>query len=299
MRALVTGALGFVGRHLVAHLTEAGDTIVPFEHDGAAVDVVDAAAVGDALTAARPDVVYHLAASTHIGASWDAPAAVFRVNAEGTLNVLRACTRAGVDRVLVVGSADEYGAVAPDELPITEDAPLRPRTPYGASKVAAEYLALQAHLGDGLGTIRIRAFNHTGPGQAPTYLVPGLAGRIVAAERDGARTIAVGSLDAVRDFTDVRDVVRAYRLLVERGAAGDVYNVGSGRGWSVREVADALLGASGADLDLEVDPALVRPVEVPALVADASKLRAATGWAPARPFEETLAEVLAAARAGV
>jgi GDP-4-dehydro-6-deoxy-D-mannose reductase len=298
VRALVTGALGFVGGHLVAHLAEAGDTIVPFEHDGAAVDVVDAVAVGDAVTAARPDVVYHLAASTHIGASWDAPAAVFRVNAEGTLNVLRACTRAGVDRVLVVGSADEYGAVAPDELPISEDAPLRPRTPYGASKVAAEYLALQAHLGDGLGTIRVRAFNHTGPGQAPTYLVPGLAGRIVAAERDGARTIAVGSLDAVRDFTDVRDVVRAYRLLVERGGVGEVYNVGSGRGWSVREVADALLGASGADLDLEVDPALVRPVEVPALVADATKLRAATGWAPARPFEETLAEVLAAARAG-
>jgi GDP-4-dehydro-6-deoxy-D-mannose reductase len=298
MRALVTGALGFVGRYLVAHLAEAGDTIVPFEHDGAAVDVVDAAAVGDAVAAARPDVVYHLAASTHIGASWDAPAAVFRVNAEGTLNLLRACTRAGVDRVLVVGSADEYGAVAPDELPINEDAPLRPRTPYGASKVAAEYLALQAHLGDGLGTIRVRAFNHTGPGQAPTYLVPGLAGRIVAAERDHAGTIAVGSLDAVRDFTDVRDVVRAYRLLAERGAPGDVYNVGSGRGWSVREVADALLGASGADLDLEVDPALVRPVEVPALVADATKLRAATGWAPARPFEETLAEVLAAARAG-
>jgi GDP-4-dehydro-6-deoxy-D-mannose reductase len=294
----VTGAAGFVGRHLVAHLDEAGDTVVPFANAGAAIDVVDATAVGEAVAAARPDVVYHLAASTHIGESWDAPAAVFRVNAEGTLNVLRACTRAGVDRVLVVGSADEYGAVEPGDLPIAEDAPLRPRTPYGASKVAAEYLALQAHLGDGLGTIRVRAFNHTGPDQARTFLVPGLAGRIAVAERDRARTIAVGSLDAVRDFTDVRDVVRAYRLLVEHGAPGDVYNVGSGRGWSVREVADALLGASGADLELEVDPALVRPVEVPALVADTSKVHAATGWAPARSFEDTLAEVLAAARAG-
>jgi len=298
MRALVTGAPGFVGRHLVAHLEAAGDTIVPFERAGTGVDVVEAEAVGEAVAAARPDVVYHLAASTHIGESWDAPAAVFRVNAEGTLNVLQACSRAGVDRVLVVGSADEYGAVSPDDLPITEEVPLRPRTPYGASKVAAEYLALQAHLGDGLGTIRVRAFNHTGPGQAATYLVPGLAGRIVTAERDGARSIAVGSLDAVRDFSDVRDVVRAYRLLAEHGTAGDVYNVSSGRGWSVREVADALLAASGADLELRVDPALVRPVEVPVLVGDAAKLRAATGWTPVRPFEDTLAEVLAAARAG-
>jgi GDP-4-dehydro-6-deoxy-D-mannose reductase len=298
MRALVTGASGFVGRYLVDHLAAAGDTVVPFGRAEGAVDVVDAGAVADAVTAAHPEVVYHLAASTHIGESWDAPATVFRVNAEGTLNVLRACRRAGVDRVVVVGSADEYGAVAPDDLPIPEDAPLRPRTPYGASKVAAEYLALQAHLGDGLGTIRVRAFNHTGPGQAATYLVPGLAGRIAAAERDGAREIAVGSLDAVRDFTDVRDVVRAYRLLAERGSPGDVYNVCSGRGWSVREVADVLLAASGPNLELRVDPALVRPVEVPALVGDGAKLRAATGWAPERPFEGTLAEVLAAARTG-
>ena len=297
MRTLVTGASGFVGRYLVDHLTAAGDTVVPFAHDGNDVDVVDAEAVGAAIDAARPEVVYHLAASTHIGESWHAPAAVFRVNAEGTLNVLRACTHAGVERVLVVGSADEYGAVGPAELPLTETAALRPRTPYGASKVAAEYLALQAHLGDGLGTIRIRAFNHTGPFQAPTYLVPGLAHRIVAAERDGAHTIAVGALDAVRDFTDVRDVVRAYRLLAEKGAPGDVYNVCSGRGWSVREVADVMLAASGTDAELRVDPELVRPIEVPVLVGDPAKVRATTGWAPEHEFEATLAEVLETARA--
>src|SRR5262249_37234341 len=167
----------------------------------------------------------HRAALSHVGESWDAPESVFRVNAEGTLSVLRACADAGVERVLVVGSADEYGVVDPGDLPITEEAQVQPITPYGASKAAADILALQAFLGDGLGTLRVRAFNHTGPGQNATMLVPGLAARIAAAERGGSHKIGVGSLDVVRDITDARDVVRAYRLLVERGTPGDAYNV--------------------------------------------------------------------------
>lgn len=296
MKALVTGATGFVGAYLVEHLKASGDTIVDFVDDDGDVDVTDASRVDDVLAAAAPEVVYHLAASTHIGDSWNAPAEVFRVNAEGTLNVLRSCHRVGVGRVLVVGSADEYGAVKPDELPITEDTPLRPRTPYGASKVAAEFLALQAFLGDALGTIRVRAFNHTGPGQGETFLVPGLARRITTAERDGDATISVGSLDAVRDFTDVRDVVRAYRLLVQRAAPGDVFNVCSGRGLSVQDVATRLLKLSGVEVELLVDPELVRPVEVPALVGDRHKLTATTGWEPEITLVRTLGDVLASAR---
>lgn len=281
-----------MGRHLVAHLRACGDEVVALRGD-----VTDAVSVRDQVRAAAPQCVYHLAALSHIGASWDSPQQVFRVNAEGTLNVLRACLAAGVERVLVVGSADVYGAVAEEDLPITEDAPLRPLTPYGASKVAADFLALQAYLGEGLGTIRVRAFNHTGPGQSEEFLVPSIARRVVEAERTGQGRVEVGSLDAVRDFTDVRDVVVAYRMLQERGEPGEVYNVCSGVHLSVREVAQRLLALAGVSLELVVDPRLVRPVEVPRLVGDNSKLRRATGWEPRIPLDQTLRDVLADCRA--
>lgn len=293
MKALVTGAGGFVGRHLVTHLGSAGDEVVVL---GGSVDVTDAEAVRAAVGKTAPDAVYHLAALSHVGDSWDAPARVFRVNAEGTLNVLRACTVGGVARVLVVGSADEYGVVDPADLPLGEDAPLRPVTPYAASKVAAEFLALQAHLGDALGAIRVRAFNHTGPGQSERFVVPAVAHRIAEAEATGDRRLRLGSLDAVRDFTDVRDVVRAYRLLVERAEPGAVYNVCSGEGVSVADIVERLVAASGAELEIVIDPELVRPVEVPRLVGDNARLREATGWVPEIPLERTLADVLADAR---
>jgi GDP-4-dehydro-6-deoxy-D-mannose reductase len=298
MRAAVTGSSGFVGQHLVRYLRRLGDDVVTLDHTGdQPVDVTDTRRVRDVLRAARPDAVYHLAGLSHVGDSWDAPEVVFRVNAGGALSVLRACAETAVERVLVVGSADEYGVVDEDELPITEEAPVRPITPYGASKAAADVLALQAFLGDGLGTVRVRAFNHTGPGQSSTMLVPGLAARIAAAERAGKREIRVGRLEVVRDLTDVRDVVRAYRLLVERGTPGDAYNVCSGRGVSVREVAEGMLAMSDAPLELVVDPELVRPVDVPRLVGSPAKLCSATGWQLEVPLERTLHDVLTAMRA--
>jgi len=300
MRALVTGGAGFVGRHLVAHLEECGDEIAVFDRAGEhAMDVTDAEAVRRAIEAVRPEVVFHLAAVSHVGASWSAPAQVFRVNAEGTLHVLRSCTDARVERVVVVGSADVYGAVAPSELPITEEAPLRPVTPYGASKAAADVLALQAFLGDGLETVRVRAFNHTGPGQSPRFLVPALASRIARAERDGSSEVALGALDPVRDLSDVRDVVRSYRLLAERGEPGEAYNVCSGRGVSVAEVAERLVQRSTRELRITVDPDRVRPVDVPRLVGDPAKVHAATGWEPGIHLDETLRTVLDAARAAL
>jgi len=210
--------------------------------------------------------------------------------------VLRPAADARGQRVLVIGSPDEYGVVDADDLPITEEAEVRPVTPYGASKAAADVVALQAFLGDGLGTVRVRAFNHTGPGQSSTMLVPGLAARIAAAERAGTREISVGSLDVVRDITDVRDVVRAYRLLVEHATPGDAYNVCSGRGVSVREVAEAMVEMSEAPLELVVHPELVRPVEAPRLIGSPAKLGAATGWQPEIPLEQTLRDVLDAVR---
>lgn len=297
MRALVTGGSGFVGRHLLAHLRECGDETSDLDRHGEyPVDVTDAEAVREAIEAARPEVVYHLAAVSHVGGSWSAPAQVFRVNAEGTLHVLRSWADAGVARVVVVASADVYGAVTPEDLPIAEDAPLQPLTPYGASKAAADVLALQAYLGDGLETVRVRAFNHTGPGQAPRFLVPALAERIARAERDGSTEVALGALDPVRDLSDVRDVVRAYRLLAEQGEPGEAYNVCSGRGVSVAEVAEQLVRLSSRDLHVTVDRELVRPVDVPRLVGDPAKLHAATGWEPVIPLERTITEVLAEAR---
>jgi len=291
MKTLVTGAGGFVGTALVDHLRAAGDDVVGIDH-ASGPDITDPAGVRAVIERHRPGAVYHLAAATHIGSSWEAPLEVFRVNAEGTLNVLTACAATGVGRVLVVGSADEYGAVRPEDLPLTEEAPLRPLTPYGASKVAADYLALQAFLGQGVPVIRARSFNHSGPTQSERFMIPGLARRIAAAERDGRKEIPVGSLEPVRDYTDVADVVVAYRLLVERGEPGEVYNVCSGVGRSVADVADALLALARHAIELVPDPSLLRPVEVPRLVGDNRRLREATGWAPAIPFDQTLAAVL-------
>jgi GDP-4-dehydro-6-deoxy-D-mannose reductase len=298
MKALVTGASGFVGPHLVAHLEASGDQVVAVDRGGATpVDVTDRDAVQAVMRDVRPAAVYHLAALSHVAESWSAAANSFRVNAEGTLNVLVAASDAGVGRVLVVGSAEEYGAVREADLPIDEDTPLRPMTPYGASKVAADYLALQAYLGGGLETVRARPFNHTGPGQSPRFLVPALARRVAEAERAGEDKVLVGSLDPVRDITDVRDVVRAYRSLVERGEPGEVYNVCSGRGTTVREIAERLLAHAHRNLELVVDENLVRKVEVPRLVGNPSKIGTDIGWSPEIDIDRTLDDVLAAARA--
>jgi GDP-4-dehydro-6-deoxy-D-mannose reductase len=199
-------------------------------------------------------------------------------------------------RVLVVSSAEVYGRVQPGDLPLTEDAPLRPVSPYAASKAAAELLAVQAHLGHGLPVVRARPFNHVGPGQSPTFAVAAFAHRIVEARRTGASTLHVGNLTPRRDLTDVRDVVRAYRLLIERGVPGEVYNVCSGRDVAIEDVVRRLLELAGADLELEVDQSLLRPVDVPVLRGDGGRLHAATGWEPAIPLDETLRDVLDAAQ---
>ncbi len=290
MRALVTGARGFVGSWLTAHLVESGDDVVAIDHE---VEITDGDAVRAAVSAAAPDVVYHLAALASVGQSWTDPNEVLRVNATGTLYVLeaaRACPHP--PRVLMTSSAEVYGAVPPELLPVTEDAPLAPVTPYAASKVAAEYLGVQAHLAYGLPVIRMRPFNHVGPGQSSAFVVSALAQRIVEARRTGADSIVVGNLAARRDLTDVRDVVRAYRLLAERGVAGEVYNVCSGRDIAIADVALQLLSLAGVDLQFEVDPDLNRPVDVPVVRGDFTKLHEATGWEPRLSLDQTLLDVL-------
>jgi GDP-4-dehydro-6-deoxy-D-mannose reductase len=292
VRALITGVSGFVGGHLLAHLSAVGDEVEGCDREDGSIDVDDRASVDRILQRFRPEVVYHLAGWSDVGGSWKAPEETFRANAQGTLNVLLGCRDAGVERVLSVSSADIYGIVAEDELPIGEDAPLRPVTPYAASKIAADYLALQAWLGWKLPVVRVRAFNHLGPGQSPKFVAPALAERIARNELDGGTDVPVGNLSARRDFTDVRDVVRAYRLLVEHGEGGEAYNVCSGVDVEITDVAMQLLASARSPMTLRHDPSLERPVDVPVLRGDNHRIRNATGWVPTIPLEQTLADVL-------
>ena len=291
MRAFVTGGKGFVGAWLVEHLRASGDEVVAVDRD---VDVTDAAAVRRALVGAEPDAVYHLAAFSHVGRSWDDRTAVVSVNTVGTAAGLDACLRCPTPpRVLVVSSAEVYGEVPADRQPIDEDQPMRPVTPYAASKAAAEMLAVQAYLGDGLPVVRVRPFNHIGPGQADSFVVPALAARIIAAQRGGKGELTVGNLSARRDLTDVRDVVRAYRMLMAGGGEpGAVYNVCSGRAAAIEEIANRLLALAGASLELRPDPDLMRPVDVPVVQGDGTRLAGATGWGPIVGLDATLLDVI-------
>jgi len=296
VRALITGGGGFVGHWLAAHLRDEGDHVVAIDRE---VEITDPDAVSDAVSTAAPDAIYHLAALSHVGQSWGAPLEVLRVNVLGTAAVLEAAVRCGNGpRVLVTSSAEVYGAVTdPALLPLVETSPTAPLTPYAASKLAAEAVVAQAYHGHGLPVVTVRPFNHIGPGQSDQFAVSALAHRIVEAEARGAGAIPVGNLSARRDFTDVRDVVRAYRLLVVTGDPGAVYNVCSGTDVAIAEIAELLQGLAGRSVELRTDPDLVRPVEVPVLRGDPGRLRAATGWAPAIPLEQTLADVLTSWRA--
>ncbi len=267
------------------------------------LEITDPAAVQRAFVEAAPEAVYHLAGQANVGASWSDPFSTFQVNAAGTLNVVQAAVKLErMPRVLVVGSAEVYGVVTPDDLPVSESRALRPASPYAASKAAAEMVALQAHLGNGLPVMVARSFNHIGPGQSDGFVVSALAKRVVQARRESASFISVGNLSPRRDFTDVRDVVRAYRCIIESGVPGAAYNVCTGTAISVGEVANLLVALdatheSSEPLQLQVDPELQRPVDVPELRGDPARLMADTAWAPKLSVTDTLSEVLAHWRA--
>lgn len=287
MRALVTGAGGFVGRHLVAHLRACGDEVIP-----SSVDITDRDRLAAHVADEAPNVVYHLAAQADVGGSWSAPIPTLRVNIEGTVNVLDAAVAAGVERVLAVTSADIYGPVGEDDLPLDEEQPVRPVSPYGASKASADIMCLTAGLAHGLDVVRARSFNHLGPGQNDKFVASAIASRIVANERSGADTVMVGNLEARRDFTDVRDVVRAYRMLMSDGERGEVYHVCSGVDRPVRELADILVSMAEHPMNLTVDESLFRPVDLKVLRGDATKIRTTTGWEAEIPIETTLRDLL-------
>lgn len=305
MRVVVTGAGGFVGSYMVTHLLELGAEVIAWQHNRvarppsprlaiAAVDVRDAGQVERALAEAQPSHVVHLAAQASNTRGNLDPFATFEVNALGTLHLLEGVRRAAPRaRLLLVTSAEVYGAPPPDAQPIREEYPPRPVQPYGLSKwTASQWGTLYGRL-YGLDVVEARAFNHTGPGQQLGYVVPDFCAQIARRPAGDRSPIVVGNLEDRRDFLDVRDVVRAYALLLRHGARATVYNVCSGEARSIRSVLDRLLELAGVAAEVVVDPARLRPSPAPLIVGDHRRLRADTGWTPAIPFDQTLAETLA------
>lgn len=294
-RALITGATGFVGPHLAAHLGEQGDDVTGIGHtDGP--DLLDSQGWIELVGEKKPNIIYHLAGFSDVGRSWKAPLEAFRHNAEGTLSVLEAARIHHVQRVVLVSSADVYGIASPASLPLTESAPIQPRSPYGASKQAAEALAQQYSRGWGLDVVVVRPFNHIGPGQSPNFFAPAIATKIAQAELAGGGEVTHGDLSPERDFTDVRDVVRAYRLIGTDGRKGGTYNVCSGRAVAMSTILDALIDSAMVPVATAPDPDLVRPVDLPVLRGSFEALRNDTGWEPSIDLEQTLADVLSDAR---
>jgi GDP-4-dehydro-6-deoxy-D-mannose reductase len=242
----------------------------------------------------QPNCIFHLAAQSSVPASFEDPWDTLENNIRAELNLLEAVRRSGRNvRVLVVGSNEEYGAPNAGELPQTEDSPLRPNNPYAVSKVAQDLLGLQYYLAHKVPVVRVRPYNHTGPGQSPRFVVPSFAQQIARIEAGLQEpALKVGNLDASRDFTDVRDIVRAYHLAVTQGKAGEVYNLASGRPQSVRGLLEKLLSYSRPDIRVERDPSRYRPVDVPVVYGSAEKFHRRTGWQPGIPFEQTLQDIL-------
>lgn len=295
MRVLVTGASGFVGRWLAADLAAAGHEVI---EPPAELDVTDAAAVDVTLSAARPDAIAHLAARSFTPDAAAEPERAFAIAVAGTINVLEGARRLRHQPVvLVAGSAEVYGLPEPADLPLREDAPLRPRTPYALSKAAQESVALAYAARYRLAVVVARSFNQVGPGQRPEFVVPALARRVRELRDGHAADIPVGNLDVRRDLTDVRDAARAYRQLLET-AAGDraaaapsVVNVCSGESVTIRSVVEALARLGGVEPRTRVEPSLVRAVDAPEVRGDHQLLTSLTGWLPRIPLTQTLTDV--------
>lgn len=311
MRVLITGITGFAGSHLVEYLLAEVPGVEIFgtkrwrsrmeniEHLQADIQLVecdlkDANAVRQVLTDVRPERIFHLAAQSYVPASWRAPSETLENNINSQTNIFEAMRALDLDaRIQIAGSSEEYGLVHPDEVPIKETNPLRPLSPYAVSKVAQDLLAYQYFRSYGLKAIRTRGFNHTGPRRGEVFVTSNFAKQIAAIEAGMHEpVIRVGNLSAQRDFTDVRDIVRAYWLALEKGTPGEVYNLASGKAITIRELLDMLLELSEVEVEVEVDPDRLRPSDVEILLGDYSKFHADTGWEPRIPLSKTVEDLL-------
>ena len=304
---LVTGAAGFAGGHLVTHLSPRGNLVawtrraVPESLAALAtwqqIDLLERDTVRRAISELEPSIVYHCAGAPHVPHSWQNTTEALSSNVLTTHYLLDSLRRAGIEcRVLITGSAMVY---APSTKPITEEHPLAPSSPYGVSKLAQEQLGLRAVGEDGIDVIVTRSFNHSGPRQSADFAASGMARQVALAERGAIQAVKVGNLDAQRDLTDVRDTVRAYALLIDSGATGEVYNVSSGVAHPIRDVLEGLLARARTAIRVERDPDLMRPHDIALLLGDSTRLRAATGWAPTISFDRMLDDLLEYWRAEV
>lgn len=311
MRALITGITGFAGSHLAEYIlanhpdTEVygimrwrsrTENIQEIEERIQLIecDLRDATSVKALLGRVRPDKVFHLAAQSYVPSSWNAPAESLTTNVLGQLNIFEAIRELEIEPwIQIACSSEEYGLVHEDELPIKETNPLRPLSPYAVSKIGQDYLGYQYHKSFGLKVVRTRAFNHDGPRRGEVFVSSNFAKQLIEVEKGKKPAVLhVGNLEARRDFTDVRDVVRGYWLATERCEEGEVYNICSGKAYSIQEVLDRLIELSGVQVKVETDPSRLRPSDVPVLLGDYTKFKKATGWEPEIPYDKTLADML-------
>jgi GDP-4-dehydro-6-deoxy-D-mannose reductase len=311
MRALITGITGFAGSHLAEYLLAEHpqvegwgtyrwrsrmDNILHLEGRIALVecDLRDAVAVTRALEKSRPDYIFHLAAQSFVPSSWIAPNETLVTNVTGQVNLFEAVRSLGLDPVIQIAcSSEQYGLVHGDEVPIKETNPLRPLSPYAVSKVTQDLLGYQYFQSYGLKAVRTRGFNHTGPRRGHVFVTSNFCSQVAAIEL-GLRepVLKVGNLDAVRDFTDVRDMVRAYWLAVTKAKPGEAYNIATGVGIRIGDMLDKVLSLAKVKVEVQTDPERLRPSDVEILIGDASKFRADTGWEPRIPFAQTVSDLL-------
>jgi len=309
MRVLITGLTGFVGSHLAEYALSKGaevfgsikwrsktDNIDHLSNQLTLIecDLKDLSSLNMLVQKSNPDIIFHLAAQSFVPTSWHAPGETLSNNILCEVNLFEAIRSHGVNpMVMVAGSSEEYGLVMEDELPIKETSPLRPLSPYAVSKVTQDFLGYQYHQSYGLNIVRTRAFNHTGPRRGDVFVESNFAKQIAQIEAGKAEPIVyVGNLEAQRDFTDVRDIVKGYWLALEKGIPGEVYNLCSGNMWSIQQVLNHLVSMSPAKITVKQDPSRMRPSDVPLLCGDCSVFHEQTGWAPEIPFEQTLKDLL-------
>ena len=309
MRVLITGFTGFVGSHLAEYALSKNAVVYGSyrwrsrtENIGHLKNQVkliecelkDPSSVNSMIQQAKPDMVFHLASQSYVPTSWQTPEDTLVNNIVGQVNLLEAIRASGIDPLIqIAGSSEEYGYTPPQELPVNENAALRPLSPYAVSKVTQDLLGYQYHKSYGMKIIRTRAFNHTGPRRGSVFVESNFAQQIAEIEAEVRQPVVyVGNLEAKRDFCDVRDIVQGYWLALEKGKPGEVYNLASGRMWAIQEVLDILLSMSPATIDVKQDPGRMRPSDVPLLCGDSTLFRKETGWEPQIPFEETLKDLL-------
>ncbi|OGW00101.1 MAG: hypothetical protein A3F81_07860 [Nitrospinae bacterium RIFCSPLOWO2_12_FULL_39_93] len=304
MRALITGVTGFVGSHLSEFLIEKGLEVFGITSSGRTLpserikilkcDIRDAAKVKDILSDIKPQQIYHLSAISSPLNSIKNPRTTLDINFYGTLNLVEALRKTGLDsHILFVGSVDEYGAASEKYIPIKEDCPLNPLSPYAVSKTSADMLCYSYVKTYGMNIVRVRPFNHTGPGQRAEFVCSGFAKQIVEIEaKIREPVIYTGNREIQRDFTDVRDMVSAYYLALKKGASDEVYNICSGNTYSILWILNTLLKSAGLSVEIREDKSKLRHGDVKVIKGDCSKFRAITGWKSTIPFEKTLSDLL-------